>query len=370
MPDQLFSVRSITAKPVLLMLVLALLSACANTQKAPSDVVQSIDGWQKIFPGGKTICSDGTAFHFLVRPGNSEKLLFSMAGGGSCATRRTCDPDKTPTYRRNTEGRPAPENGIFDFDDSRNPFRNYTAVYVPYCSGDLHLGTKDHLYEPIDEGDAPLTIHHRGWYNLESAMNWTYKNVPAPQKVFVNGTSAGAIPTPLVAGLMSDQYPQAKVGALGDGAGGYRFTKRGGAGVKNWGVFPNLNNIPGFEAFNPTQWNFEQIYIHAAKAHPAITFARIDAATDTAQLRFLGGRGANNSLLQNILQNNDDIRDEVVNFQSFILGGPLHTILGRPQFYAASAQGISLRDWVSDLALYKKVEDIECDTCEEMTLTE
>ena len=53
--------------------------------------------------------------------------------------------------------------GIFDFDDAENPFAGYSFVYVPYCTGDVHLGDATHEYSP------DLTVEHGGWVNGDAA---------------------------------------------------------------------------------------------------------------------------------------------------------------------------------------------------------
>jgi hypothetical protein len=35
--------------------------------------------------------------------------------------------------------------GIMDESRKNNPFKDWTVVWIPYCTGDLGLGTKDYL---------------------------------------------------------------------------------------------------------------------------------------------------------------------------------------------------------------------------------
>jgi len=38
--------------------------------------------------------------------------------------------------------------GIADHSNAANPVKEWTHIYVPYCTGDLHWGDKDVLQEP------------------------------------------------------------------------------------------------------------------------------------------------------------------------------------------------------------------------------
>ena len=40
--------------------------------------------------------------------------------------------------------------GIFDFTNAANPVKDWSGVYVPYCTGDVHFGTADNVTIPSD----------------------------------------------------------------------------------------------------------------------------------------------------------------------------------------------------------------------------
>lgn len=327
-------------------------------------------GWHTVEPGGDTVCSDGSDYRFFVRPGDPEKLLFYLQGGGGCADRDRCDPDMQPTYKRTVPPSEKPRNtGIFNFNNPNNPFADHSIVMAPYCTGDVHIGQIDKVYPPVEEGQAPLTIHHQGRTNVEAVLNWTYDNVTAPARVFVTGSSAGSIPSPLYASILAQNYPDARIAQLGDGAGGYRGMAETRPDRDVWGTFSYLNNEPGFAGEKVEEFTYERLYIAAAAANPDIVFAEYDAAEDSVQKRFLSYSGIEDAdLLPSLEANHDDIRAAVPNFRAYIAGGPSHTVLLRPQFYTFAANGVALRDWVADLADFKPVEDVRCTDCAEEEL--
>ncbi len=323
------------------------------------------DGWTSISPGGDTLCSDGSDYQFFARQGDPSKLVVYLQGGGACWFRENCDPEMQPTYTiRIGEDFTPWEFGIFNFSNPDNPFKDHSVVFAPYCSADVHLGQNDTVYPPVEEGQEPLTIYHRGRANMQAVLNWTFEHFPKPENVFVTGSSAGAIPSPFYAVLVANHYQNANVAQLGDGAGGYRRVNSDTRPDEQWGTFNFINNERGFEDMDRETFNYERLYITAAKARPDILFAEYDAAEDDVQKRFLalsGTRGV--SLLDALRANHADIRAEVDNFRSFIAGGTSHTVLQRPEFYAYGANGVGIRDWVAELAALKPVADLSCADC-------
>ena len=318
--------------------------------------------WERHAPGGRTLCADGSAFHFYTRAGDPEKLLFYLRGGGGCSSRQYCDPDMTPTYRRNAGGPPG-KTGIFETSNSDNPLADHTVVFVPYCTGDVHIGNVDREYPPVEAGQAPLVIPHRGFENVASALRWTTSNLN-PDDIFVAGSSAGAIPSPFYAARLARLYPDARVAQLGDGGGGYRSE---GSSAENdaWNAISALSTEPGFEGMTPETFQFALLYSRAAARHPNVMFTQYDAAEDSVQRSFIrrSGRDAS-SLLANLRANHADIRASgAANFASFVAGGESHTILGRQLFYQFAAGSQGFQEWVTDLVHYRPLQSHSCADC-------
>ncbi len=333
--------------------------------EAPTGIETLGKGWHTIEPARDTVCSDGSPYRFFVRPGDPKKLLFYLQGGGGCADRERCDPEMQPTYKATIPASEQPRfSGIFNFNHPNNPFLKHTVVMAPYCTGDVHIGAIDRVYEAVEDGQTPLTIHHQGRTNVQAVLDWTYENITAPQNIFVTGSSAGSIPSPLYASVLASHYPDAQLAQLGDGSGGYRGMAETRKNRDVWGTFSYLKEEPGFADELSANFNYERLYIAAARANPDILFAQYDAAEDAVQKRFLNYAGiSKGSLLPSLEANHADIRAAVSNFRTFIAGGPSHTVLLRPQFYTFAANGVSIRDWVTDLVAHKPVKNVKCTDC-------
>ena len=110
---------------------------------------------------------------------------------------------------------PTGSAGIFDFGDARNPLADYSFVFAPYCTGDVHLGTATHQYS------ADLTVQHKGSINASTALKALATQFPDATQLVVTGESAGSLPTPLYAGMAHDLLPNSAITVLADGSGAY-----------------------------------------------------------------------------------------------------------------------------------------------------
>ncbi len=354
--------------------LIALASFCAlmSCQKqeltSPKSIAESevvaVGNWQTLFPESKTTCSDGSPYKFFVRKGSPEKLLVYLEGGGACWFRQNCDPQIQPSYTINLANTTYPYFGIFNVANVNNPFQAHTVVYAPYCTGDVHIGASDTIYPPVEAGQKDLIVRHQGRANMQAVLDWTFANVKSPENIFVTGSSAGAMPSPLYASIIADHYPEARVAQLGDGAGGYRLMNEANRPHEQWGTFNFLNDEKGFGELNSEDMNYESLYVAAAQRHPEILFAEYDAAEDAVQKRFLALGGQKNvQLLDSLKANHQDIRAKADNFRSFIGGGASHTVLQKPEFYTWAANGTGIRDWVANIESFADVENVLCVDC-------
>ena len=70
-----------------------------------------------------------------------------------------------------------------------------------------------------------------------------------------------------------------------------------------------------------------------------------------------------NDLVTLIDLNETQIEAGGVTLYSYISPGDSHTVLGKPEFYTETLDGVSLRDWVAALVAGELVEDVHCTDC-------
>ncbi|MEM0203499.1 MAG: pectin acetylesterase-family hydrolase [Archaeoglobaceae archaeon] len=163
----------------------------------PSDGIN----WTKVdLPSDCKNGVGGNTF-IMVRKGSENKLLIYLEGGGACSSFGTCGgPNSTVTTLEpafDTGTRPLKSTyvrGIFDVKNPLNPFRNWTIVFVPYGTGDIHMGNRVVKYYNTSNPAESKTIYHVGYVNAIVAMRWINASGNF-DKVVVTGTSAGGFGT-------------------------------------------------------------------------------------------------------------------------------------------------------------------------------
>lgn len=214
-------------------------------------------------------CAKGGAWNFWVHRGHPDRVLVYLQGGGGCWLKASCDLADKPTFDPVVEERDNPANadGILAIERPANPFRGWTVVYIPYCTGDVHLGARQVDY-------AGVGMDHRGAANAAAAIGWIGAEIKRPREIVVTGGSAGAIPVPVYATRLAARFPRARVTGIGDGAGGYRAPKIPGI-LAGWGVRQALGDVPVFAAIDSARLTFESLYIAAGRANPKIGRAHV-----------------------------------------------------------------------------------------------
>ncbi len=226
-----------------------------------------------------------------MRPGLTDKVLIFLNGGGMCWRSATRDAKKGALVL--TADDPANDvsvrEGILDYANEKNPVRDWTMVFVPYCTGDAQLGTSEVEYiQPGQKSDGKtFKFRHGGAANIEAVMDWVYVNLKRPSTVLVAGSDAGAIASPVIAARMARHYPRARIVQLGDGAGAYRSDSIPGM-MAIWGATDYLQHDPSFRSLDSSSATFQQLYLMAARSPSRIHFAQVNYVDDPVQVAFLG----------------------------------------------------------------------------------
>ncbi len=325
--------------------------------------------WQVHAPGGETSCADGSEFKYFTREGNPDRLLVYFTGGGACWTGKQCDTEADPTpYAYNlTDNDPRNKKGIFNLSHPGNPFAGYTMVYVPTCTGDVVMGDSVAVYRYQTEGgpEKTVTVHHKGYQNGRSVLNWVYENAADPETIVVSGSSAGGLATPFYANIIANHYPDSRVVGIGDAAGAYRKSATEKADLTSWNMEKAYNNHDAFSDLSSQNIGIEKLYISAANRHMThLELYQVDQANDQAQHFFLTQAGTEDPDVSALIQKNRrDIGNRDPEFRSFMIGGREHTVFNRSLFYTYRSGGILFRDWIKKILEKKPVENVYCQDC-------
>jgi hypothetical protein len=189
---------------------------CAVDTLTPSDD----DGSVLIYPGGNTRCafddytdsettfSTNSTYFFQVFPNgglDKSKLMIFFQGGGACTDKETCSFGLQCSLGESatlTTAASSSSAGVLDRSISDNMFKDWNIVFIPYCTGDVHVGNR--ILTPYDSTVAELlgepqclglnrTMYLNGYNNTQAVLNWARENYPDVDNLVVGGESAGSL---------------------------------------------------------------------------------------------------------------------------------------------------------------------------------
>ena len=328
-----------------------------TTAPEPTDAPVVAPTWETVDAPSDCMCADGSAFHFYLREASPTKVLFYLEGGGACFSGDMCKPG-SGTYSETISPISKLEDspGIFDFDNPENPFADYSVVYVPYCTGDVHAGniTKDY-------GNGVVT-QHKGFVNASNALDTMIKRFPNTTQLVVAGSSAGSFPTPVFAGIAGDRLPNADLKVFADSSGAVPDAM--GFVIGNWGTLETLPDWPEIEGLTVDQFTPAYTFIKAAEHNPKITFARHDFAFDNVLSSFARMAGLSPDDLVSVMRTNEaKVEATGVNVANWISPGDDHTIAVRDEFYTEEMNGVRFVDWFTAFMNDSPEADNYCVDC-------
>ena len=317
--------------------------------------------WTKVVPGGKCQCADGSRFFFWERRGDPAKVVFYLDGGGACWDARTCafTTGEEQAYVWHLSSDDPEQSGIFDFDQPENPFAGYSFVYVPYCTGDVHLG------DAANEYTSELTVQHKGFVNGTTALAHLVQSYPDADQVVVVGLSAGSVAAPVYAGLVSDGLPDARVTVLADGSGAYPDDPDLNVEILGqWGAFQTMPVWTVNQGLTARDWGIPRFWVQVGLHEPEIVMARFDYAFDEEQASRMRMLDLDTSKLVSSIDGNEEaIEDAGVIQHSYTAPGTEHGIVADGAFYGMEVSGVRLVDWVEALIAGEPLDDVHCNEC-------
>jgi hypothetical protein len=201
--------------------------------------------------------------------------------------------------------------------------------------------------------------------NASAALAALATEFPDAAEIVVTGESAGSVPTPLYAGLAHDRLPNAAITVLADGSGAYPDIPVINSVIgAAWGTEAAIPPWPENAGLTAATWSLPGLFVQAHKHAPEIVFGRHDYAFDKTQAFFGGLAGIPADNLVSLIDSNEvQIEAGGVDLRSYIAPGDSHTVLGKPDFYTETVEGVPFVDWVADLVRRTPQPDVHCATC-------
>ena len=306
--------------------------------------------WERISPGGNCICGKNTKFEFLVQEGSENKLMIEFMGGGACFSAVTCSlPEWIPLESIDSvlallSTKPGLHN-------PKQVTSNWHKIYVPYCTGDGHVGNNTKHY--IDQ-----TVHHMGGVNAEAVLTYAFERFPQVEQTLTVGQSAGAVATYMWAPRVMAQYPDAEHIMLADSYVPL-FGKTGVTnGLANWNM---ASSFPyGIVQANYTRWlsYFEgwaaSFSIKVFDTFPKARFGIYASNKDVVESSFYRVEGCGmegcswSKAMRDVLP---WLRGNSSNVYTYIAPGSSHTQTVDNSEFSTKSDGVLLSDWINELII-------------------
>ncbi len=354
----------------LLILLLFVLSSCnVATPSLPLPDLATGE-WTQLAGSTDTVCANGSEFNYFGYKGTQNKLVIDFQGGGACWDGLTCSssyaepnallPDGVYVDRVSV-GLETEREGIYDHDNTLNPVKDWYHVFIPYCTGDLHLGNNSASYtNPISQ--QAFTVEHKGSVNAGFVLDWVFDNFESPETIFITGCSAGAYAAAFWTDSIKAQYPDTQVYQMGDCGAGVSTDQFSAVLNASWNISANFPDLV-FDA-NATTNSYIQT---ANKYKDSLKMAQYNTTFDSTQIGFFALATGNlnpsqeeaaqlaaqwSQAMQTSLAT---ISTQTETFSSFTKAGQKHCIITDNDFYTVEENGETLISW---LASYLNGDDV------------
>lgn len=140
-------------------------------------------------------CADGNPTGLAVNLTNrSPNAIVFLMGGGACWDYKSCYESSTAFYISPgfTEADMpflklfTAAMGLLNRDDPTNPFRDYSVISIPYCTGDVFAGNNTATYQG-------KVTHHVGHANIMAYLPRIVATFPNAERIVLVGASAGGV---------------------------------------------------------------------------------------------------------------------------------------------------------------------------------
>jgi Pectinacetylesterase len=353
-------------KIIYLLLVLLAVSCKDEEQKALDHPFVALENNAKQsywFNLDGMICRDGSPTGIGYRVGNPKKLAIYINGGGACFNAETCGPNPKKFDEGDWNDLLASNgsSGIFDVNNPKNPLKDFSFVFVPYCTGDVHSGTKKVGFA-LGLAD---TQRYVGAFNFIKTMNFIYPYFAdrEVEEVVLFGLSAGGYGVYVNFLEVTKRFPNAKITVINDS--GPLFTdaqafpiclQLGFTLVYGLPLPSDLINCCG----NPDV-GLANVYEYSSKRFPNANFGFVSSLEDQTSRFFLSfgfnncSGAPGNQLPADVFRNGlVSLRDNTLKTKStwstYYINGDTHTLMASNElFYERNISGMYLYEWVDKL---------------------
>jgi hypothetical protein len=214
---------------------------------APNDTWTWVD-----IPGA--VCGNGSPTGIGINPhAGAKHLLFYLEAGGACFDGDMCwgampaASNMTGYDATNFASESTKNLVIFDRTNTGNPWNDATLVFVPYCTGDLHIGGTEQV------ANWPMPTYFHGGINVKADLASLALTYTGLSHVWIAGSSAGGFGSFLNQYSAAQAFPGLPVDVLDDSGPAVSFALT--VSDLPWGVLlpegcSGCESLPALYAFD------------------------------------------------------------------------------------------------------------------------
>jgi hypothetical protein len=287
------------------------------------------------------VCANGSTLGIALNlDPSSDRLVLFLQGGGACWNTATCLLLGTAAHiadtldERTVLGEAETAGGlVLDRDDPGNPYRDQSFVYVPYCTGDVHVGDASTTYSTPR---SSRTVEHRGAPNTEMILARLAATFPALDRLTMVGMSAGGYGVAVNAFRGRMAFPGVRVDVLDDS--GLPID----ANPDQWAEMMDAWRPPLPEDCPDCLRGFTALIPYYGRTMPAGSrFGLLAYRMDGTLQTYYGYSGDE---MARLLDASVEMMSAFPGERAFVVNGDDHVLLGRPDL--ATTTGVTLREWV------------------------
>jgi hypothetical protein len=293
----------------------------------------------------ESLCQDGTATGFAINVQDTSDLFIFFEGGGACWDYITCVAADTASHGPvgANEWATRAQNLPAQFDRTRttNPFRNATMVYIPYCTGDLHVGDNVAMYSGIG---PTVTYYHKGRPDTIAFLSRVASTWSDPARVVVSGSSAGGFGAALTYDLTRKKFPKARMYLIDDAGPLLEGDALPAAEKQAWISAWNIGDFVK-ALCTGCQTDFSLLNATLAMRYSKDRMALLSSLQDaTIRTYFML---TPDQFQTDLLQMIADHLDPTAASRAFLITGEQHTLLGT--MTTSATNGTVLEPWLDDM---------------------
>jgi hypothetical protein len=308
-------------------------------------------------------CRNGSSTGFGVRLNPaSDKLFIYLEGGGACFNPFSCASNPSSYGQVNFNGWKGGggQSGIFDPSNPDNPVRDWNAVYIPYCTGDIHGG--DATGVDVPGIGSPSDQSFVGYANIGHDLRRIIPTFPGVTEVLLTGVSAGGFGAAYNYDRVAQAFCPRPVWLIDDSAPPMADAYLAPCLQSRWRELWNLNGtLPAdcLDCTGPDGGGIVNYTTFLAHKYPSSRLGLISSDQDSVITLFFGfGQNdcANIDGLASPMPGAtyaaglDDLRTNYLSaspvWATYFRSATQHTYLGGDSYYSTTVDNVALTDWV------------------------